>query len=307
MFQKKLSLKNKNSITGILFISPFIIGFLLFMAAPMLQSIMMVFSDVSMNTAENRFDLNFTGFENINFALTIDPDFLRMMVEELTRMALIVPAIIIFSLFISILLNQKFKGRGLVRAIFFLPVIMTSGVILGLETNNSMLYAVADTIREQNAMRGNITNVLENIFLGGGAAGAAGLNDFLEYIFFIVNQIHAIAMASGIQIIIFLSGLQLIPKSLFESSRIEGATEWENFWKITFPMLSPLILVNVVYSVVDFMIRTDNTVMEHIRASLMQRLEFGLASAMAWIYFLIVAIVLAIIGAIISKRVYYYE
>lgn len=299
----KFSLAARNALIGYTFILPFIIGFIAFMFYPMMQSLMMVFSEVVIDLQNHGFSMEFTGLANLNRVLLIDTEFNRLLVEEVTRMVLIVPAIIIFSFFIALLLNQKFKGRGFVRAVFFLPVILSSGIIVGLEANNSLLNEVSDMIRDSNAMRANVTGILEDILLSAGAAG--GMNEFMEYIFMIVNQLHDIAMASGIQIIIFLSALQTIPNSMFEASRIEGATEWENFWKITFPMVSPLILVNVVYSVVDFLVRTDNEVMERIRRALLQQMEYGFATAMAWTYFLVVMVILGVVGAFISRRVYY--
>jgi ABC-type sugar transport system permease subunit len=151
-------------------------------------------------------------------------------------------------------------------------------------------------------MKSSITGVLEDILVVEGAA-----SDFMGYIFNVVNQIYTIAMASGIQIVIFLSGLQTIPPSMFEAAKIEGATAWESFWKITFPMVSSLILVNIVYSVVDFFLRTDNRVMEKISLALTQNLDFGYSSAMAWFYFLIVIFVIGVFMALFAKRVYYYE
>jgi ABC-type sugar transport system permease subunit len=151
-------------------------------------------------------------------------------------------------------------------------------------------------------MKTSITGVLQEILVAEGAA-----KEFMAYIFRIINQIYDIAMASGIQIIIFLSALQTIPPSMFEAATIEGATSWECFWKITFPMVSPLILVNVVYSVVDYFIRTDNRVMEKIRVTMMQRMEYGFSTAMAWTYFLAVIIIIGISMALISRKVYYYE
>ena len=114
-------------------------------------------------------------------------------------------------------------------------------------------------------------------------------------------------MASGIQIIIFLSALQTIPNSMFEAARIEGATSWECFWKITFPMVSSLILVNIVYSVVDYFLRTDNRVMDKINVSLIRLMQFGFATAMAWVYFFAVILIIGLAMALISKKVYYYE
>jgi len=246
--------------------------------------------------------MKFSGFENLHRVLMIDPEFNRLLVEEVGRMLLIVPAIIIFSLFIALILNQEFKARGMVRAIFFFPVILSSGIMIGLETNNSLLSSMAEIIKQGSLMKSSITGVLESILVGEG-----GASDFMEYIFRIVNQIYDIAMASGIQIIIFLSALQTIPPSMFEAAKMEGATAWECFWKITFPMVSSLILVNIIYSVVDYFLRTDNRVMEKINMTMMQRMEFGFSTAIAWLYFFAVIVVIGVAMKLISKRVYYYE
>jgi ABC-type sugar transport system permease subunit len=302
--QNKLSLtiEGRNALTGYLFLLPFVIGFLAFMVYPIFESLLMVFNRVRIDLVKNGFAMEFIGLENIQRVVMIDPEFNRMLAEEIWRMVLIVPAIIIFSLFVALILNQEFKARGFVRAVFFLPVILSSGVMIGLETNNSLLSGMAEIIKEGNLLKTSVTGVLEDILVTEGAA-----SDFMAYIFLIVNQIYDIAMASGIQIIIFLSALQTIPPSMFEAAKIEGSTSWECFWKITFPMVSPLILVNVVYSVVDYFLRTDNRVMEKINVTLMQRMEFGFATAMAWVYFLAVILILGVAMAAISKRVYYYE
>jgi ABC-type sugar transport system permease subunit len=297
-----LTLEGKNAITGYLFLLPFIIGFLAFMFLPILESLRMVFSNVKIDTVKKGFSMDFIGLENLKRVLTIDPEFNRLVTEEIGRMVLIVPAIIIFSLFVALLLNQEFKARGIVRAVFFLPVILSSGIMIGLETNNSLLNSMADIIKEGNMMKSSITKVLEDILVVEGAA-----SDFMGYIFRIINQIYDIAMASGIQIIIFLSALQTIPVSMFEAAKIEGATGWECFWKITFPMVSSLILVNIVYSVVDYFLRTDNRVMEKINVSLIRLMQFGFATAMAWVYFLAVIAIIGIAMALISRKVYYYE
>jgi len=297
-----LTLEGKNARAGYLFILPFVIGFVLFMLIPIFESFRMIFTKVSIDIVNFGFSLEFVGLENLRRALMVDPQFNRMLVEELIRMVLVVPAIIIFSLFIALLLNQEFKARGFVRAIFFLPVILSSGVLIGLESNNALLQSIAQSIKESNQMKASITNVLEDILVTQGAASR-----FMRYIFQVINQIYTIAMASGIQIIIFLSALQTIPPSMFEAAKIEGATSWECFWKITFPMVSSLILVNVVYSVVDFFLRTDNRVMNKIFLTLTQQLDFGYSSAMAWFYFLIVIIVIGITMGLVSRKVYYYE
>jgi len=297
-----LTLEGKNAAAGYLFILPFLIGFIAFMFFPIIESLRMVFSDVSIDLEHHKFALRFEGLVNLKRVLTIDAEFNRFLAEEILRMVLIVPAVIIFSLFIALLLNQEFKGRGAVRAIFFLPVILSSGIMIGLETNNALLNSMAEIIKESNQLKSSITGVLEDILVTEGAA-----SDFMKYIFDIVNKIYDIAMASGIQIIIFLSALQTIPPSMFEAAKIEGASSWECFWKITFPMVSSLILVNIVYSVVDFFIRTDNSVMNKINTAMVRNMEYGFATAMAWVYFLSVIIIIGIAMGLISRKVYYYE
>jgi ABC-type sugar transport system permease subunit len=297
-----LTLEGKNAITGYLFLLPFIIGFFAFMFFPILESLQMVFSDVKMDPANQGFSMEFLGLENLKRVVAVDPEFNRFVAEEIGRMFLMVPAIIIFSLFVALILNQEFKARGFVRAIFFLPVILSSGIMIGLETNNSLLNSMADIIKEGNTMKSSITGVLETILVSEGAA-----SDFMGYIFQIINQIYDIAMASGIQIIIFLSALQTIPPSMFEAAKIEGATSWECFWKITFPMVSSLILVNIVYSVVDYFIRTDNRVMAKINLTSIRMMQFGFGTAMAWVYFLAVISIIGIAMGLISRKVYYYE
>ncbi|MDR2941131.1 MAG: sugar ABC transporter permease [Treponema sp.] len=297
-----LTLEGKNAITGYLFLLPFIIGFLAFMFFPIIESLTMVFSDVKMDPVKHGFNMEYIGIENIRRVVAVDADFNRFVTEEIGRMLLIVPAIIIFSLFVALILNQEFKARGFVRAIFFLPVILSSGIMIGLETNNSLLNSMSDIIKEGNLMKSSVTGVLEDILVTEGAA-----SDFMGYIFQIINQIYDIAMASGIQIIIFLSALQTIPPSMFEAAKIEGATSWECFWKITFPMVSSLILVNIVYSVVDYFLRTDNRVMEKINEAMIRRFQYGFGTAMAWIYFLSVMLIIGIAITLISRKVYYYE
>jgi len=297
-----LTLEGKNAVAGYLFILPFLIGFIAFMFFPIIESLRMVFSGVSLDLEHHKFALTFTGLENLKRVLAIDAEFNRFLTEEILRMVLIVPAVIIFSLFIALLLNQEFRGRGAVRAIFFLPVILSSGIMIGLETNNALLNSMEEIIKESNLLKTSITGVLEEILVTEGAA-----SDFMKYIFDIVNKIYDIAMASGIQIIIFLSALQTIPPSMFEAAKIEGASSWECFWKITFPMVSSLILVNIVYSVVDFFIRTDNSVMNKINQAMIKLMEFGFATAMAWVYFLSVIIIIGIAMGLISRKVYYYE
>ncbi len=298
--KKKKTLAFKNAVAGYLFISPFIIGFILFMIVPLGQSFWMSFNSVDI--LPGGFSLTFEGIKNYKDAFTVDAEFVPFLISEITKVLINTPATLIFSFFIALLLNQNFKGRGAVRAIFFLPVILSSGVIVGIEYNNSLLNDMKDVISETSTAS-NVTDVLKDILV---TSESSPMSRLFEYVFDIINRVYDIAIASGIQIIMFLSALQTISPSMFEAAKIEGCTAWESFWKITFPMVSSMILVNVVYTVIDFFLKSDNQVMTKISDEV-GKLNYGFSSAMAWVYFLCVIIILAIVSLIISKRVYYYE
>ncbi|MDE6875140.1 MAG: sugar ABC transporter permease [Lachnospiraceae bacterium] len=297
--KKKKTLAQKNAIAGYLFILPFIIGFIAFLGYPLIESIRMSFSEVTVGSGG--FTMRFIGINNYKKAFTLDPEFNRLLTESISGMAYKVPATLVFSFFVALLLNQDFKGRGVVRAIFFLPVILSSGVIVGLEYNNTLLQGMEDLVRE-SSNNSSITTTLQSILDTGGMG-----SKFFGYVFDILDSVYDIAIAAGIQIIIFLSGLQTVSASMYEAAKIEGCTAWESFWKITFPMVSSLILVNVVYSIIDFLIRTDNEVMEKINKTMSPQMDYGFSSAMAWSYFLCVMAIIAVVSFILSRKVYYYE
>ncbi len=297
---KKLAgLSKRKAIAGYLFISPFIIGFLVFMIKPLAQSLYMSFTEVELGSG--MFNPVWTGLENLKYAFRVDPDFTRLLVEELTRMMIYSLAIIVFSFFVALILNQKFKGRALVRAVFFLPVILSSGVILGLETDNQLMATLAQQIEDVTSGI-SITDALEEIL----RAMDIGTRAF-EKVFEIIDNIYDVAIASGIQIIIFLSGLQTISSSMYEAADIEGCTKWESLWKITFPMISSMFLVNWIYTVIDFCMRSDNEVIEKIQRVMIDEMRYGRASAMSWVYFLAVLAFVGITSFLISKEVYYYD
>lgn len=298
--QKKLAgLQKRKAISGYLFILPFIIGFLTFMVKPFFQSLYMSFCNVEVSPQGVK--PIFGGLVNYLRAFTVDTEFNRMLVEEISRMAVNSLAIMVFSFFVALILNQRFKGRAFVRAIFFLPVILSSGVILGIEYDNALLASVQDAIADGTNNAG-ITDAIQNILVTAGIGTKA-----FKVVFEIVDGIYDVAISSGIQIIIFLSGLQTISGSMYEAAQIEGCTAWESLWKITFPMISSLFLVNWIYTIVDFCMRSDNEVMEKISETMIVDLNYGFSSAMAWIYFAIVIVIIGISSLIISKGVYYYE
>ena len=293
---KKLTLKRKKSIIGFLFISPFLIGFIAFFAYPFIQAI--IFSLSELNITHQGYDLIYSGLENYHHALFVDADFNRTLVESVSTTFAHIPAVIIFSFFIANILNQDFKGRLFARLVFFLPLILTSGVIIELEQQN-VLYE--ELVEEAEFMLGGgtaIRMVFQQLRMPPG---------FLEYIFSIVDQIPQILEESAIPILIFLAGLQSIPNSLYESANIDGATGWEKFWKITWPLLTPLFLVNAVYIVVISLTSVRNPLVNFIQDQAWGAAGYGVSVAMSMIYFVAVIIMLGIVIAVISRNVHYMD
>ena len=296
---KLAGLQKRKAISGYLFISPFIIGFLVFMVKPLFTSLYMSFCDVQISAGA--FNPVWGGIFNYRDAFLNDPDFSSLLLQELGRMFVYTLAIMVFSFFVALILNQEFAGRALVRAIFFLPVILSSGVIIGLESNNQVMAQLAQTV-ELSAEGISVTAAVEELL----RTANVGMKAF-EKVFEVIDNIYDVAISSGIQIIIFLSGLQTISSSMYEAASIEGCTKWESLWKITFPMVSSLLLVNWIYTIIDFCMRTDNQIITKISNTMGRELDYGSASAMSWVYFVIVMAYIAITSLIISKGVYYYD
>ena len=303
MKKRRIGLMGKRAVYGYLFILPFIIGFIFFMVKPLCQSFMMSISEVTIST--EGFKLSLNHFANFKRAFLVDTEFKQMLITGIGSMVIRSIATVVFSFFVALLLNQNFKGRTLARSIFFLAVILSSGVLVGLENNNALMSQLKDMIEEQGNAN-SITGVLEDILVNS-STGFSGISSkTFRTVFEIIDSIYDVAMASGIQIIIFLSGLQNISPSMYEAAQMEGCTAWESMCKITIPMVSPLLPVCWVYTIVDFFMKTDNEVMSKISQT-MYSLEYGFSSAMAWSYFVVCMVLIGISSAIISKVVYNYD
>jgi ABC-type sugar transport system permease subunit len=297
--RRGLNLNRKRAMMGYLFVLPFIIGLITFFLVPLIQSF--IFSINKLEVVEGGYNLLPVGLSNYNRALRVHATYARDLVESVLYMLTNVPLIIIFSFFAANLLNQKFKGRSLARAIFFLPVILTSGVMLVIDSVDLLQSSLGMT--QTDGQEGAFRAVeLARLLLRSRLSPT-----FIDYIISAVDRIYEIVSASGVQILVFLAGLQSISPSLFEASNIEGATGWENFWKITFPMVSPLILVNTVYSIIDSLTNSSNVVMGMIRDTAFASNDYGLSSAMAWLYFLAILVIVGIVVKLVSKVVFYYE
>ena len=303
MKKRNVGLMGRRALYGYLFIMPFIIGFIFFMLRPLAQSLRMALSEVTIST--QGFELVYNQFANFKKAFLVDADFKRMLVEGIGHMVYRSIATVVFSFFVALLLNQNFKGRTLARSIFFLAVILSSGVLVGLENNNSLMAQLKDTIEEAGNAN-SVTQVLERILVPSEQGlGGIGAKTF-EKVFEIIDSIYDVAMASGIQIIIFLSGLQNISPSMFEAAQMEGCTAWESLCKITVPMISPLLPVCWVYTIVDFFMKSDNEIMTKINDNMLA-LAYGFSSAMAWSYFIVCMVLIGLSSLLISKVVYNYD
>ncbi len=306
------SLDKRKARSGWIFVLPFLLGFIFVYFPIIFNSIKLSFYNMKVLSGGG-YQLIWVGFENYNEALFGSTDFFETLVGGLGQMVFDIPAIIIFSLFMAVLLNQKMAGRALFRAIFFIPVIVSTGIMESIEAQNLMSDMVNDGggINDGSANLGSasgsivtstdiesIAGLFSNMMVG--SELAAMVSSWVNNIFNIVNR-------SGVQMLIFLSGLQSISPAIYESCQIDGATAWETFWKITFPMISPMILVNAVYTVIDSFTTESNTIMTFIDSVYNGGGDAGnsVSAAMSWIYFLIVILIVALVAAFCSAFVFY--
>lgn len=295
----RMSIKRRNAVAGVVFVSPFLIGFFLFCLYPLVQSVVFTFNELRVTSSG--YELEFIKWENYRRALFVDTAFMPTFTGTIAQTLTELPLILIFSFFAANLLNQKFRGRALARMIFFLPVIITSGVLTRLEEVDYATGLVDQTLQEIRQM-GSLGIAARQFMM------ALRLpQEMLNYIAFAVDRIPAIVSASGIPILIFLAGLQSIPKSYYEASDIEGATSWESFWKITFPLITPLLPTNIVYVMIDSFTAPSNGMIRLVESNMWSGAGFGGSLAMAWMYFMAAALVLAISLKLVSKHVFYQE
>ncbi len=302
--KKPASLDAKKARAGWIFVLPFVIGFVILYLPMLFNSIEFSFSKIH-TIPKAGYLLEFVGFSNYADALFSDANFVTTLTSSLQQLVLDVPAIVIFSLFMAIMLNQKMIGRAVFRAIFFIPVILTTGLIDQIDQANTAMEYMSTGVGEEAAggliSTSDITNLLGDMAIG---------TDIINYIVGLVNDIFNIVNRSGVQMLIFLSGLQSVSPAIYESCKMDGATGWETFWKITFPMISPMILVNTIYTVIDSFTSESNQVMQYINRvynnqGTMVANARELSSAMSWMYFLIVLILIGAVSLLVSAFVFY--
>ena len=302
--RKVASLDKKKARAGWVFVLPFVIGFVLVYLPIIWNSIYMSFHSLNIVTGGG-YTLEFVGLDNYSDALFEDPLFVQTLVEGMKELLFDVPAILIFSLFMAVLLNQKMAGRAVFRAIFFIPVILSTGIMESIEGQNilgTMMEGSESIDGSESSAANEIVSVMDVERLFYSMKIGQGL---VEYVVKMINEIYDIVNRAGVQMLIFLAGLQSISPAIYEACRIDGCTSWETFWKITFPMISPMILVNGVYTIIDSFTTDSNSVMKYINQTYQGSDGQVLSSAMAWMYFLIVMIMLALVVAIFSAYVFY--
>lgn len=291
---KRISYERKKSYYGYLFISVWAIGFIFFFLFPFITSIRYSLAEVSIQ--EGYAGLEFCGLDNYKNLFVKNPEFMPAFTDTVISVAVKSPLIIVFSLFIAVVLNQKFKGRTFFRAIFFLPVIISSGIAIEIINGNYYLGLISSGGRSNALFE---SQSIAEMLINSGVPQTA-----VDYIIGTVNEIFGLLWNSGIQILIFIAGLQSIPSTLYEVANVEGSNGWTTFWKITVPMLAPMLVVNIFYTVVDNMISFSNKMFKLID-TYMNNLKFDEAAAMSIVNFVIVFIIVILIYIIGNRHVYY--
>ena len=305
--KKSVSLEKQKSTMGWLFVSPFLIGFVIFYLPMIFDSIRYSFSKLVIETGGG-FSLEWVGLENYQWALFEDTSFNDLLFKSVTTLLLNVPAIVIFSLFMAILLNQKMRGRAIFRAIFFIPVIVSTGIIEYIDKGNAALSdAMQEMNTSQNGLNGSSAGeqIISAIDLGKLLRNFAIGSEFINKITGLISDVYGIVSKSGVQMLIFLSGLQSISPAIYESCQIDGATSWETFCKITFPMISPMILVNAIYTIIDSFTSQKNSLMSYISEVYSSANGRVKATAMSWMYFIVVIAIIALVAGIVKAYVFY--
>ena len=300
MSKKSMTLAQKRSVQGYLYILPWIIGILLFFITPIVWTGIYAFNTMDKSTLE----LTFVGWQNFITAFRKDADFPKMLLNFVISLKDIL-LILIFSFFVAMLLKQKFLGNTLVKSIFFITIILSSEIFIQMQditsgTMNAQMNTAVEETQGTFAM-------LKSIDLSEYFSSIGISTKFTDYLSDEISNIFNIMVRSGIQVFIFLAALHSIPDSMYEASSIEGASAWESFWKITFPMCGPMILVNFVYTVVDTFGSNDNEIVQYINKISFTNFNFGYSSALSWIYFLCVSAVIGLVFLTFGKRVFYYN
>ena len=315
--RKRASLNARRARCGWIFVLPFLIGLVAVYIPVIIESLSYALADYKTIPAiqGGGYTLSWVGLDNFKKVFTIVVDaktgetFLEMMFTNLGQQLVDIVAILMLSLFIAVLLNQKMVGRAAFRAIFFIPVVVGAGIITKIDATSATILSTTSGMLEEidtgSVAGGGIGSIASSMDIGAMFSSLGIGGELVEIVSGIVANIFSIVNRSGVQMLIFLAGLQSISPSIYESCQMEGASAWEIFWKITLPMLSPMILANAIYTVVDAFTSEGNKVMASIIGDAGAISPDPIAAAQAWMYFALVAIALLVVMGICSSFVFY--
>ncbi len=287
---RDMTYQTKRSFWGVIFLLPWAIGILVFFLGPLARTF--YYSLFKMELGRGSFTYEYIGLENFRYALRVDPKFNQKLIEALVETARNVPIQIFVSLFVAMLLNGDYPGRGFFRMIFFIPIILATGI--------TSIELADVTLSQESSQTFINTGGIMAIITSSGIPST-----LIDYIVTFVNDIFEVITTAGVQMLIFLAGLQNISPSLYEVAKIEGCSKFESFCKITLPMISPMILVCMIYSLADSFARAE--ISETISTTTFTNAQYGLGAAMSVIYFLVCILVILICSGIVSKGVFYYD
>ena len=290
--KKSRGIEELKSFYGFMFVLPWIIGLIVFFFIPIFQSIIYSFSDVVVTS--DGIKSTWIGLKNYHEALKVDPYYTNLLKTSLTELAYSLPIILVLSLILAMILNQKFRGRIFFRALYFLPVIIATGYVM-----NLIFQTTDESLTDMGASSGMTSGLIKVEDLTNAFNFKAEIAEFISST---INNIFNLIWSCGIQIVLFLSGLQSIPSTLYEASRVEGATKWEEFWFITFPMLNRITLLVGIFTMVELFINERNPLISLIYSKI-QSLQYDLPSAMIWFYFIIVSAFMGIVIFLFTKFV----
>lgn len=284
MIKKKRGYERKKSLYGFLFVLHWIIGFAAFFLVPLVQSLIFVFSDVSITN--EGFSTAFTGLSNLKYVFYESAKFVENLTASLTDFVYKVPIILVISLIIAVVLNGKFKGKTVFRSLFFIPVIISTGVVMQYIAGDSVMESMRSSGESASNMYSSGLIDFNAVFMG------LGIPDtFTNIVMGFIDGVFDLIWNSGIQIVLFIMGLQSIPDQLYEVSKVEGATKWEEFWYITVPMLRHSIILVVSYTAIEFCSSESNKAMSQAFTLLMDNQVYNYSSAMMWSFFAIVGVI----------------
>ena len=309
----RMSLSQKRGMWGLIFLSPWLFGLLAFFMRPFIDTVRFAFSNVDVNLGE--IDMTFVGIENFRRAFTVDVAFNQLILTLAFPALAMVAVVVIFSLLAAILINGKYPGRSVVRTIFFIPIIMGASIARA----NTVGMVGEDQISMTLSAGVGFGGFSGDFFLD--TLRATGLPTAVTgFLVDAIDEIFAVLAQAGVPVLIFLAGLQSIPASLYEVAKIEGSTTYETFWKVTLPMVSPMILLSTVYSIIELFAR-HSTIVDGTEYALFAvrnvtgrishlgftQNDFGLASAMVLVYIVVCLLIVALVTHFMSKVVFYYD